>query len=581
MSENNFRTGKKLLCEYPKNLAIMLNSNADRFGESAIYQQPEGNSYQQLSWRSFRQNVARIQDALVVRGLKPGDRVAILSPNRRELLEIEHAIMAMGGISVPIFAGYPSSSARPLLAFCEPRFVIVADKTQFEKLESPDQYDLIIHFDQLGGECDSAKNIISFSSLLTEPSSDERISGEEIPADSICLMMFTSGTMGKPKCVQLTHGNILSQQAAMHELWQLSDKDRFLSYLPWHHSFGGIYEKYAAIYNGAVLSLESGFGKDIDLLIENWERVKPTVFFSVPRVYQQIMTLVMGDPAIERIVFHDDLRFVFTAAAPLPKTISDLFAKRNIPVYEGWGLTETSPCCTITDPAAPRDPGVVGKPIAGVSLRLTDEGEIQVKGPNVMKGYFHNKEATTRVLSQDGWFSTGDVGKFTENGLRLISRKDRIFKLSNAEKVMPAEIENLIVEDCSFLSHAFLTGNGYDHPVVLLFPNKSMFAQRPDKSKLKENCDCPGGIKDLSHCLTHCLKHVIDGIDPKYARPQAAMLIDHELSMEREELTPSMKLAPNVVGRIYKAKIERLYDDTDCVDESEEAENVYILDLEN
>lgn len=557
---------------YPRNLATMLNGNVARFGGRAICQEVVNGVYQPLSWRQFQRDVVRIQSALSARDLKRGDRVAILSPNRREMLEFELAVMAMGAVAVPIFAGYAASIAWALVDFCEPSMVAVADESQYLKLAHPERFAQVIHFDPIT----PAKNTVALEELIESTSIDGEIEGGNVASDAVCLMMYTSGTMGLPKCVQLMHYNILSQQSAMRVLWKLDEHDRFLTYLPWHHSFGGIYEKYAALYNGAVLSLDSGHGKDIDQMLTNWRRVKPTVFFSVPRIYQQIVTRVTQDPDVEKMIFHPELRFVFTAAAPLPQRLSDVFVRHHIPVYEGWGLTETTPCCTVTDPSVARESGVVGKPIPGVSIKLDAEGEILVQGPNVMRGYFKNPPETARVLSDDGWFATGDVGEFTDAGLRLITRKDRIFKLSNAEKVVPTDIEKLIVSDCTYLSHAFVTGNGMDHPVVLLFPNKAMFQGTPDSSSVKVGCDCPKGAKDLAHCLTHCLKKLNESIEPKYARPACAMLIDKELAIDTGELTPSMKLAPNVVGRMYKAHIEQLYQRNGDRDSGE----VFILDLE-
>jgi long-subunit acyl-CoA synthetase (AMP-forming) len=574
MSTPNTRSADLPLPTYSPNLASMLNANTARLGGRPIYQEVRGGAYTPLSWLAFRRDVTCLQNALGALGLRKGDRVAFLSTNRQEMLEMELAVMSMGAVSVPIFAGYSADQADALVTFCEPACVVVADADQYAKLKNPADFKHIIHFQPL--HRDATPNSISFSQLLTAGTPAERIAGEDVTEDTVSLMMYTSGTMGKPKLVQLTHGNILSQQAAMGVLWKLDCSDRFLSYLPWHHSFGGIYERYSAICNGAVLSLEHGNGKNIDILLDNWRAVKPTVFFSVPRIYQQIVTRVLQDPALEREIFHDQLRFLFTAAAPLPKNISDLFEKRRIPVYEGWGLTETSPCCTVSDPKLARETGVVGKPIPGVTLRILEDGEILVKGPNVMVGYFHNPEATGAVLSADGWFSTGDVGEFTASGLKLISRKDRIFKLSNAEKVIPTEVENLIVEDCCYLSYAFLSGSGRDHPVVLLFPNKAMLAQRPEESRHKCECTCPGHVQDLAKCLSRCLKQVNERINAKYMRPKAAMLIDHELSIEGGDLTPSMKLSPATVAEMFKDRIEQLYEGRN----GDNSQNVYIVDVE-
>ena len=566
--------GEKSLPDYPKNLAEMLNKNAEVFSDKPIYQEVHGGEYIPLLWRQFQKEVTAIQNNLIKKGLRPGDRVAILSPNRKEMLELELAVMSMGAAAAPIFAGYPPITADFLANFCEPKFVAVSDLNQYQKLKTPGNFQCIIHFDPIGEA--QAKNAFPFAKLLSCSSEEKHISGNNIPSDSVCLMMYTSGTMGKPKCVQLTHDNILSQQAAMRVLWKLSPDDRFLSYLPWHHSFGGIYEKYAAITNGAVLSLEHGFGKKIDILIDNWEKVKPTVFYSVPRIYQEIVTQIAQNPEIERLIFHDELRFIFTAAAPLPKNISDIFKKRGIPIYEGWGLTETSPCCTLTDPNVPRKPGEVGKPIAGVSLKLADDKEIMAQGPNVMKGYYKNPEETKKVLTHDGWFYTGDVGEFTETGLRLISRKDRIFKLNNAEKVVPSEIENLIVKDCPYLSHAFVAGSGRNYPVILLFPNKKMFTKITDESDAKIGCACPEGPHEFAYCLRHCLKKMNESIEVKYSRVKGAMLIDYELSIENEELTPSMKLAPNIVAKVFKANIDCLYGSGESL-----SDKVYVINLED
>ncbi len=561
------------LPEYAVNMAVLLKRNATKFSDYPIFQDVQNDTYTQLSWNDFYSRVKAIQSWLLSNGFKQGDKMVFLSKNCQEMLEIELAVMALGGISVPIFSGYPPDQANRLLEFCEPTFVAISDHDQFLKIKSPDNVKKIIHFSSMGD--DSRNNLIPFSDLVTHDSLSNEIMGLDIAPETVSLMMYTSGTMGLPKCVQLTHKNILSQQAAMKVLWDLNHTDRFLSYLPWHHSFGGIFEKFAAIVNGAVLSLEHGYGKNLDILLQNWKKVKPTVFFSVPRIYQAIATRVMQDKEVEKMIFHDDLRFIFTAAAPLPKNIADLFDDHGIPVVEGWGLTETSPCCTITDPTISREQGIVGKPIPGVSIQIADDGEILVKGPNVMTGYFNNPEATTDAMIDDGWFKTGDVGEYAETGLKLISRKDRIFKLINGEKVVPTEVENLIAKDCAYLAHAYLHGSGKNHPVLLVFPNKSLFSQKPDASLLSDNCKCPEGMDDYFNCLSDCLLKWNEINETKFSRYKKAMLIDYELSIENEELTPSMKLAPNVVGKVFKAEIESLYNPS-----AMKPEDVYIINLD-
>ncbi len=560
---------------YPANLAAMLNGNAERFGDRPMYEECRDGELVRLSWTELRQTIAKLQHALAERGLGAGDRVAILSPNRMEMLELELAIMAMGAVAVPIFAGYGPEQAHELVEFCEPRFVAVADAQQYGKLQAPGRYPLIVSFDPLAPG--AGGNTLTLADLMPASAPGGAIQSEAVEGGSVCLMMYTSGTMGTPKLVQLTHANILSQPAALRSVWRLGPDDRFLSYLPWHHSFGGIFEKYAALYNGALLSLEHGYGRRLPALLENWRRVNPTVFFSVPRIYQQLQTLILQEPALEREIFHDQLRFVFTAAAPLPQPVAEMFARRHIPVYEGWGLTETSPCCTVTDPAVPRSRGVVGRPIPGVTLGLDESGEILVRGPNVMRGYFRNPEATQQAF-RDGWFATGDIGEFTDAGLRLISRKDRIFKLSNGEKIVATEIERLTAECCSFLAHVFVTGSGRDAPLLLLFPNKSLFGSQPEGSDLTPGCTCPRGIDELAQCLRRCLNELNGKIGARYMRPHAALLADYQLTVEKGELTPTLKLAPHKVAEIFQDRIEQAY--VGGEEEEGAEQDVYILRLE-
>ena len=555
------------------NIALLLQQNAAKFGEHPVYKERRNGSYRGLSWNTLYEDVVNIAFNLTRFGFSRGDKAVIFSRNRQEMLEFELAVMAAGGVAVPIFANYNQEIAEFLITHSDARYVAVGGEQQLNNLSPELPLRNMFVFDDYIDR--RFPNLVPFTELLSVRSDTDFTLHFEAQPDDICLNMYTSGTMGMPKCVQLTHRNILSQRAAMEQLWDLDASDRFLSYLPWHHSFGGIYELFTALYHGAVYHLESSYGKDPKVILENWKLVQPTVFFSVPKVYQALFDLITENKETEKVFFHPGLKFIFTAAAPLPERLSKEFEKRNIPVLEGWGLTETSPCCTITDPTLKREPGVVGKPIPGVTLRLDEDGEIQVKGPNVMAGYYKNDLANREAFTEDGWFRTGDVGEFTPTGLKLIARKDRIFKLSNGEKVVPTEMEALIQKKCHYISFALVEGRGREYPVALLFPNRTLLGMSGQEFPPIEGCQCPRSLEDLSKCLHGCLNDANCGIGQQFAKIKAAILIDDELSLEKKTLTPSMKVVPKRVSQIYKAHLENLYGGKNPI-----KEKVFIIKLD-
>ena len=374
-----------------------------------------------------------------------------------------------------------------------------------------------------------------------------------------CLMMYTSGTSGRMKGVVLTHDNILSQQRSLAAIWNVTPEDRLLSYLPWHHSFGGIFEKYTALYNGATLFIDDSLGKDTTQLLANWMDIQPTIYFSVPQVYQQLVVHAQTHAEDESRIFHPGLRFVFTAAAPLPANISAYFAARHVPVIEGWGLTETSPCCTVTDLMEPRTlPGMVGYPIPGVKLGIAADGEILVQGPNVMRGYDNDSAATLAALPGDGWFHTGDFGEFVGTGLKLVTRKDRVFKMLNAEKIVPTQIENRLAVMNSFIRHVIVAGDGRRFLAALIYPDYFSIAERfGDDRETAERV-----VKDS---FRETILQFNRERPAKYERIEAFVVVARELSLEARELTPSMKVRVRNVLQNAEGYLEAIYEPTiDC-----------------
>ena len=542
--------------EMLQGISQLILRNAKKYSGKIVFSEKQNGKYSGITWAELYERILNISFNLKKRGFSRGDKFVIFSPNRLEMLELELAIMASGGVAVPIFAYFHKETAELLINHCDAKFLAAAGELQLGRVEKINVEEIFV-FDKNTGNYFS--NQSDFQELLVQREDKSYELSMVHMTDDVCLNMFTSGTMGIPKCVQITHGNILSQQAGLSRYGKVNENDRFLSYLPWHHSFGGIFELFTALYNGATISLESGYGKDPETIFENWKLVQPTVFFSVPKVYQALFHLACTSSEAEELFFHSQLKFIFTAAASLPQKLSDEFEKRKIPVLEGWGLTETSPCCTLTDPGRKRKTGVVGFPLPGVTIRLADDGEIQVKGPNVMKGYYKNDDANRSVFTEDGWFCTGDIGEITEDGLKLITRKDRIFKLSNGEKVIPSDLEKLIEMKCHYISFAMVVGSGEEYPVALLFPNRKLLEQPHYSISPEEGCFCPRDLEELSRCLHGCLHDANCGIKQNFSKIQAAMIIDDELSVESNTLTSSMKLAPKNVVNAYRAHLDKLY----------------------
>ena len=564
----------KKLGDIIPNIATLLERNVKKFNNKNIYlEKDKSGEYKGITWNTLFEDVKNIAGNLKEQGFSKGDKMVIFSRNCREMLELQLAIMAYGGIVVPIFANFKKDTAELLINHSDAKWLAVAGETQLENIGTGLKLEKIISFTEI--KSPRFPDLINFKSLLQSSKNADFVLDNTIKPETICLNMYTSGTMGIPKCVQLMHKNILSQQAALNQVWNVDENDRFLSYLPWHHSFGGIFELFTAIYNGASLYLESSYGREPQLIFNNWKIVKPTVFFSVPKVYQALYDLARENEEAENVFFNSGLKFIFTAAAALPEKLSNEFESRNIPVMEGWGLTETSPCCTITDPKLKRSSGVVGKPIPGVTIRIADDDEIQVKGPNVMAGYYNNQEANSAAFTEDGWYRTGDVGQITANGLKLISRKDRIFKLSNGEKVIPTDLEKAIELKCHYVQYAVVAGSGEEHPVALIFPNKKLL-QNPDyELSPEEGCFCPRSLNELGRCLTGCLHLANNSLGQKFAKVKSAAIILDELSLDSNTLTPSMKMAPKNVVEKYKAHLQNLYGNNVPVEEE-----VYIIELD-
>lgn len=338
------------------NLATLLHRNAERFAGRTVFRarNAQGN-FEGITWERFHADVLNIAHNLRHRfGFKPGDKLGDLLAQPPGHAGAGAGRDGLGRHRRAHLRLLPHRYRRAADRHCGARFLAVAGELQLARLGGDLGLDRIFVMDP--GVPQRFAQQHEFAELLAARNSTDDPLHVNAGADEIRLNMYTSGTMGVPKCVQLTHGNILSQQAALDAAWNIGEHDRFLSYLPWHHSFGGIFELFSALSRGATYALETSYGKDPQSIFRDWQEVRPTVFFSVPKVYQALFELARASKENEDILFHPELKFVFTAAAALPEALSNEFEKRKIPVIEGWGLTETAPCCTLTDPRSSARP---------------------------------------------------------------------------------------------------------------------------------------------------------------------------------------------------------------------------------
>ncbi|MHC4610419.1 MAG: AMP-dependent synthetase/ligase, partial [Planctomycetota bacterium] len=548
------------LGEFEPSLGVLLKERAERWGDKVYLRCRAAERTSTLTWNEFAGRTFQIARQLLDLGVRRADRIAVLSENRPEMFMLELAVMSIGAVSVPIFAGYHPPQVAYVLGHAKPRFVVVSGKHQLDKIE-PDRNPGIekyysMDFDAACGDWGA----LDFAALLAKGGQTEEVLEERIEAvrpEHLCMVMYTSGTTGPPKGVKLCQRNIISQQKAMALMWAVNDDDVYMNYLPWHHSFGGLFERFMTLYNGCELCLDDSRGKDLDRLIENWKVFRPTVFFSVPRVHDLLIGRCQQSREVARVVFGDRLRFIFSAGASLPAHVEAAYREHRIPVLEGWGLTETGPCVTATAKDTRWQSGYVGLPLPGVAVRVDSDQEILVKGPNVMEGYLNDEEATSRVIEQGGWFRSGDLGEFTPNGLHLLGRKDGSFKLTNGEKVHPLRIENTLVNESPYISLVLAIGSGRDFVGALVYPDPGRLGEWATEQGLSSD----GLLHDpaVRELYAAEFERLNPMIEIKYQRIRRAILADRQPSLAKGELTPSGKIVRKVVLEQYRHQVEDLF----------------------
>jgi Long-chain acyl-CoA synthetases (AMP-forming) len=535
---------------------------AEYRGEPVFYTR-ENESWKAQSWEEFEEQVHAFACALLAKGLTRGASVAILGGNVPEWTITDIAAIAAGGVGVGI---YPTSSPEQcayIIEHSDAEFVFVDSEKQLQKVSEicgklPKVKEIICLKDGAGAT--SYKDFLAFG---REKSAEFLPKVEEIgfnlkPEDT-AIMVYTSGTTGKPKGAMLSHRYILNSVESLRRSVPIFHEDVSFSYLPGCHVAERISGIYNRLYNGAP----AHFVDDLSRLYEYMLEVKPTVFASLPRFFEKIYAKVVAehgenaDGQALKDAFGGRIRLLTSGGAPLPNEIADFFARRNLPILQAYGLTEN--ICVAFNTVENLKFGTVGKPMPMCEVKIASDGEILIKSPMMFSGYYKEPEKTAEMFDENGWLKTGDLGELDEDGfLRITGRKKEIIVLSSGKNVAPAPVENMVKEN-HLVSQCFLYGDGRSYCVALITLNRAeveMFAEA--KGIKYEN------FADLTknELIYDSIKNTVEKTNARLSSSEQIKkfkILDRDFSIESDEVTPTLKLKRNVVTKNYREAIEELY----------------------
>ncbi|MEP6622579.1 MAG: long-chain fatty acid--CoA ligase [bacterium] len=564
--------------------------------------------YQPISSRTLADRVRRVALGLHELGVNVGDRIAIFSENRPEWAITDYACVTAGFTDVPLYPNLPPEQAAYIIRDSGAVVLFVSDAEHAAKIA------------QVRDTCPSLKLVITFSATrdrgvdhtLAEleergvavddeaHATDYRTRADAVKPDDLATLIYTSGTTGDPKGVMLTHDNLFSNVMVSAEAIPFEGNDVGLSFLPLSHIFERMAGHYLMLHVGCSIA----YAESIDTVPVDMQIVRPTLVLSVPRLYEKMYARVLenalaGGDLKKRIFFWartvaeewaneklvglepsgllalkyriaqklvfsklqtrtgGRLRYFVSGGAPLAAEINKFFYAAGLVILEGYGLTETSPVICVNTPAAFRI-GTVGKVMPGAEVSIASDGEILTRGPNVMKGYYNKPDATLEAIDPDGWFHTGDIGELRDGFLAITDRKKDIIVTAGGKKIAPQPIESLIKTN-KYVSQAVVIGDKRKFPVVLVVPNWEQLEKYAkiknflwtDRSQLLE-------MPIIQAKMDKEVRSQLGGL-ANFEMPKKIALLEHDFSIERGELTPTLKVKRRVIDKTYKDVIDGLY----------------------
>jgi long-chain acyl-CoA synthetase len=591
--------------------AIFQNRVAKLGNKACVAYKNSGGTYIDISWNGLNEMVRNLGYYLLSKGIKPGDKVALFSANRYEWWVADLAILSVGAVNVPIYATNSAEEARYIIDNSDSKMCFAGSKDHLDRVlavkpKLPNLSDVIV-LDDLTSE---VKGVIDLKAAMTLGSAypdktefDKRI--RAIKKSELATIIYTSGTTGDPKGVMLSHSNFINNVDQLYsvdpELFE--EEHTLLSFLPLSHSFERTVGYYSALNAGKKVV----FAEDFSKILQNFQEVRPTLIVSVPRLYEKIhagiLAKVADAPPLKKVLFDmamniakknlpyicsnkprmglfalqykladklifsklkaalgmDRLRFALSGGGPLSVSDAEFFLGMGIYVCEGFGLTETTPVTHGNRPGRIK-PGTVGQPLKNTEVKIGEGGEVLIKGPQVMMGYYKNEAATKEVMTEDGFFRTGDIGEIDSEGyLKITGRIKDLIITSGGKNISPQNIENSL-KTSNYIEQVAIIGDNRKYLSALIVPAFNELEAWARNNGI--SADRKGLVSHPE--VNRLYAAAIQEHMRNYARVEQIRkfrLIDHEWSQETDELTPTLKIKRRVINQKYAKEIESMYAD--------------------
>ncbi|MDT5158630.1 MAG: long-chain acyl-CoA synthetase [Acidobacteriota bacterium] len=594
--------------KYP-NIYTLFVEQVERYGDRDAFYVRRGDVWAGITWENFGREAHEFACALAARGLKPGGSVCILMGNVPEWPVADLGTIIAGGVSVGL---YPTSSAEQcqyIINHSDAELVLVDTAVQLDKVlrvrEALPKLKTIVVLDEEAARV--CEGVTSYREFLAsgqqrreEFESVVTRRAREARTDDVVIMVYTSGTTGLPKGACLSHRYVLGSVESLQGCVPLDDADVAFSYLPYCHVAERISGLYTRMYAGATTYFVEDPSKLWDYMLE----VKPTVFASLPRFFEKVHARVVSDlddvapeerrrfnealtvgreisrlrqlnepvpaglkekyeresePMLDRVssYFGGRIRLMTSGGAPLLTEIAEFFDAAGLPVLQAYGLTENV-CVAFNRPDNYRF-GTVGPPMPGCCVKTAADGEIIVRSEMMFSGYYKEPEKTAEVFDGEGWLLTGDIGEIDRDGfLTITGRKKELIVTSTGKNIAPALIENMLKEH-HLVSHALVYGDGKSYLVALLTLNASE-TQGYARARGIDYEDFADLVrKEETRAL---VRRIVEGVNARVSKTEAVrkfVILDHDLSVEADEVTPTMKIKRKVVNERYRDVLEGLY----------------------